>query len=339
MKNTVLLFGGNSGERLVSVASAQNLAQNYDFNEIVFIHTDGKLSLVAKTELLAHANAFQDEFKPSGKPFGDSLKNALEFFKNKIIFLALHGTEGEDGQLQALFEKAQVYFTGSGSESSRNAFLKDASKEMVRKLGLTLAPEMVVPQKLSENEKAQLINFFNQHQKIVLKPVASGSSIGLYIIHNRADLDHAIADMAKAEFTTYLAEKFLQGRELTVAVIDSEKGLEALAPSEVIMVAGRNFDYEGKYLGHGTTEVTPADLNPEEIKRAQTLAIEAHKAFACYGYSRTDMILIDSHPIFMETNTLPGLSKASFVPQQLACCKIPLKDFISRQLALAEARR
>lgn len=338
MNKSVLLFGGNSGERLVSTASAQNLAQNFEFDEIVYIHTDGKLSQISKTELLAHANAFQNQFATKIPPFAKSLSEGVAFFKNKNVFLALHGTEGEDGQLQALFEKNKIMFTGSGAEASHNAFLKDTSKEIVRKLGLTLAPEMVVEKNPSSNDKEKLFNFFEQHKKIVLKPVASGSSIGLYIVNSRADLDHALASMAKAEFTTYLAEKFLKGRELTVAVIDSEKGLQALAPSEVIMIPGRNFDYEGKYLGHGTTEVTPAKLEPGEIERAQELAIAAHKAFSCYGYSRTDMILVDSHPIFMETNTLPGLSKASFVPQQLACYKIAIKDFVVRQLELAQKR-
>lgn len=338
MGKSVLLFGGNSGERLVSVASAQNLAKNYPFTEIVFLHQDGKLSVVSQPELLEHQNAFQKEFTTKEKAFANSLQEALSFFSHKTVFLALHGTEGEDGKLQELFESAKICFTGSGSVASKNAFEKDASKKIIAKLGLTLAPEMIFSKNPNPQTIHQLNDFFQRHQKIVFKPVASGSSIGLHIISNKNELDSALVQIAKAEFDIYLAEKFLKGRELTLGVVDGENGLEALVPSEVILNDGHNFDYAGKYLGHGTTEITPADISPFELERAQKLAMDAHRAFACYGYSRTDMILVDSTPIFMETNTLPGLTKASFFPQQLQCLKREMKDFIGGQLKLAEKR-
>lgn len=335
---TVLLFGGNSGERLVSVASAQNLAQNYDFSEIIYLHKDGALSIISKSELIEHQNAFQNEFKTSNKPFATNLNSALNFFKDKIIFLALHGTEGEDGKIQELFESAKICFTGSGSTASKNAFEKDASKKIIGKLGLTLAPEMVFTKKPDQATLNQITNFFKQHQKIVFKPVASGSSIGLHIISNEAELKHALEQIAKAEFDVYLAEKFLTGRELTAGVIDRNNNLEGLLPSEVVLNEGNNFDYEGKYLGRGTTEITPAKINADELAKVKELALASHRAFGCYGYSRTDMILVNSQPIFMETNTLPGLTKASFIPQQLHCSAISMNEFIASQLELARKR-
>lgn len=338
MKKTVLLFGGNSGERLVSVASAQNLAKNFQFSEIVFIHLNGNLSLIPQSELINHPNAFQNEFKPQGNPFAFVIKEALSFFADKNIFLALHGTEGEDGALQALFESANICFTGSGSLASKNAFEKDTSKKIIAKLGLTLAPELIFTKSPTPGVIEQLNNFLREHKKIVFKPVASGSSIGLHIISIADDLNKALVQIAQAEFDVYLAEKFLKGRELTVGVIDGVNGLQALVPSEVILNEGHNFDYEGKYLGRGTTEITPAALTSTELELSQKLAVASHRAFNCYGYSRTDMILVDSKPIFMETNTLPGLTKASFLPQQLQCVKVEMKDFIERQLALAERR-
>jgi D-alanine-D-alanine ligase len=133
-------------------------------------------------------------------------------------------------------------------------------------------------------------------------------------------------------------ENFITGRELTVGVTQIENDLVALPASEVILNEGRSFDYNGKYLGSGTTEVTPASLTEAELEAAQRLAIEAHLAFHCYGYSRTDMILAADGPYFLETNTLPGLSKPSFVPQQLLAADIPIKTFIEEQIRLAEIR-
>ena len=114
--------------------------------------------------------------------------------------------------------------------------------------------------------------------------------------------------------------------------------LKALPASEIVLNEGHSFDYNGKYLGSGTTELTPAPLTEIEMKRAQQVAIQAHKALGCYGYSRTDMILSGQDVYFLETNTLPGLSKPSFVPQQLQAAGMSVEQFISRQLILAAKR-
>lgn len=338
MGNSVLLFGGNSGERLVSVASAQNLASHYDFSEIVFLHKTGELSLVSKDELLAHKNAFEVEFMARSKPFSLSLKDSLTFLKGKTVFLALHGTEGEDGKIQALFESAKIGFTGSGAVSSKNSFAKDTSKKIISHFKIPLAPEFVFARKNLLTVDTKLKNFFDEHKKIVIKPTESGSSIGLHIIFDLKSLNEALTAIRGEEYEFYIAEKFIEGRELTVGVFNNSQGLSSLSPSEIILQEGHSFDYQGKYLGRGTIEVTPAKLSPSEIEMAQKLAKDAHLAFGCYGYSRTDMILTKNGPLFLETNTLPGLSKASFVPQQLAYAKIPMKEFIEGQLTLAENR-
>ncbi len=338
MQNTILLFGGSSEERLVSVASAQNIANRYPFSEICFIHKDGALSLVSKDELLFHQNAFQVEFKPAAKPFASSIESALPFLKNKVVFLGLHGTEGEDGTIQALFEKAQIQFTGSGSESSANAFNKDKAKSIVAKVGVNMAPQMIVNVSASGELAPSLKAFFQTHGKIVLKPLANGSSIGLFIVSDLSALESAMKAISTLNYGSYLAEKFMVGRELTVAVVDDGSGPKALPASEVLLSSGHSFDYQGKYLGKGTTEVTPAEISASEMKAAQELALAAHQALQCYGYTRTDMMLTADGPVFMETNTLPGLTKASFVPQQLAAAGMDFAAFIEGQLKRARER-
>ncbi len=338
MKSSILLFGGKSEERLVSVASAQNMARQFDFAEIWFLHKNGSLARVEKAELLAHQKIFEVEFETFEEPFAKSVSEALPRLKDSSVFLALHGTEGEDGTLQKILEDAKVAFTGSGSVSSRNAFLKDISKSIVTKKGVPVAPQMMVNHSNANELKSSITRFYQEHKKIVLKPLANGSSIGLHIIQDTESLERALNALASNPYGDYLAEKFLEGRELTVGILQSETGLVALPPSEVILSKGHSFDYHGKYLGRGTTEITPAELSPSEVAAVQALAKTAHQALQCYGYSRTDIILTPMGPVFLETNTLPGLSKASFVPQQLAAAGISFQNFIEMQLKLAEAR-
>lgn len=338
MKKTVLLFGGSSGERLVSVASAQNLVENFNFDEIAFLDQLGSLYLVSKPELLAHANPFLKEFATSSQPMTTSLLNALDFFKSKTIFLAFHGTEGEDGKIQKIFEDHKINFTASGSLASQNAFNKKDSKKIVAAANIQITDELCFTQKDIVVQKSKIVNFLNTHRKIVLKPIANGSSIGIYIVDQIDALETALQKISTSNLGEYIAEKFIEGRELTVGVYESAKGLIALPPSEVILSAGRSFDYEGKYLGQGATEVTPAQLSASEIQDVQAMALQSHSALNCYGYSRTDLILTKDGPIYLETNTLPGLSRPSFLPQQLNVADIKFSDFIQRQLELAEKR-
>jgi D-alanine-D-alanine ligase len=334
-QNLVLLCGGSSEERLVSVASAQNLANQFEFGEIWFIHQSGALSLVPHSELLAHADAFQKQFHPTAAPFAKEIKETFGRLKDKQVFIALHGTEGEDGALQALFENAKIAFTGSGSTSSRQAFEKDQAKAIVAKKGITIAPQLIVQ---GEQNTEALTQFFQLHHKIVLKPLANGSSIGLHIIHDASSLQKALQALSAQKYGPYLAEKFIEGRELTVGVFHDGKNLCVLPPSEVVLTKGHSFDYQGKYLGRGTTEVTPAEISAAQTADVQRIAKLAHEALGCYGYSRTDLMLTPNGAVFLETNTLPGLTKASFVPQQLAAANIDFKTFVESQLALASRR-
>ena len=339
MKKSVLLFGGSSEERLVSVASAQNLAIQYPFSEICFLDSNGFLSAINKEELLSHKDPFQVEFTTRGKPLANSLSEAIDFFKDKTIFLAFHGTQGEDGTIQSLFESANISFTGSDSTSSRLAFEKDKAKKALATLDIAVSPEMVLNPENSKDVSSTIQDFYKKYGKMVVKPIANGSSIGLHIITDENSLNKATQAMASEKLGSYLLEKFVEGRELTIGVLQSQSGLKALPPSEVVLNAGHSFDYQGKYLGRGTTEITPANLSAAEKRMAQEIAVLAHKSLGCFGYSRTDIILTSTGPVFLETNTLPGLSKASFIPQQLKAANIEFSQFIKDQLELGERRK
>ena len=329
----IILFGGSSEERMVSVASGQNLASKISEAKLLFWGEDGTVTKVSHEELAKHENPFTHQFKPSIAPTFPSMQEALSELKNKFVILALHGTEGEDGTLQKFYESHNIAFSGSGSQASGLAFDKFLTKELAKKFGIPVAEDLVLKDYSLPN-LAKLDAFYKKHLKIVLKPLANGSSVGLFIIQNEVQLMEAI-NKIKTGTVQYIVEPFLEGREITVGVWEKKKGEVIPLPcSEVRVIKGRQFDYEGKYLGAGVEEITPAEIDANQTKTCQEIALKIHQLVGCKGYSRTDMILTDKGPIMLEINTLPGLSKASFVPQQLTAMNVQLRDFFEAQIAL-----
>ncbi len=333
----VLIFGGTSNERMVSVASAQNVVNYFQDPEIYFVSPIGAWHRVSKSELLEHKNPFVSEFKPTSPLISKNLDGMTDHLKSHVCFLALHGTAGEDGLFQDFFELHKIAYTGSSARTSRLCFDKSKAKEIARKENMALALELRVHFD-SDESMTKLKYFFNERKKIVLKPNANGSSFGLFIVSSQLELDKAIEEIKKSSEHDYIVEEFIVGREMTVGVLEKANTLIPLAASEVILDQGMNFDYQGKYLGRGTKEITPAMLNAVEKKQCQDLALQAHAIFGCSGYSRTDMMLTNRGPVFMETNTLPGLTKASFYPQQLEAEKIPFSVFIEQLLLIGRSR-
>lgn len=344
----VLMFGGNSEERLVSVASAQNLARTMaeksatPFDELWFVSPSGSVTPTTLDELCRHENPFKIAFQPSQRVMAASIEEAILNLKKATdrqpsVFLGFHGTFGEDGKVQALLEKNLIPFTGSGSKSSHLCFEKNLAKVEMKAKGFKVAPELILTSGDGKFEPP-LRSFFEEHGKIVVKPIANGSSIGLHIVTDEKIFVAACADIRQAKYGRFMAEKFIEGRELTVGILESNGQTSPLPPSEVVLNPGASFDYDGKYLGRGTTEVTPAKITKTECEIAQKTALAAHSILGCFGYSRTDLILAGTEIYFIETNTLPGLTKASFIPQQLEAAGLTVEGFVATQMADAEKR-
>jgi len=336
----ILLFGGKSDERRVSVASAQNVAATLAEAQPWYLAPTGEVFACSRTTLLEHVRPFETDFDPKCTKSFSSFSEGIEREKvsNPTVFLALHGGEGEDGTLQSELERLRVPFTGSGSESSQRAFHKQTTKQIAKANGIRVAPSAVLKTPSLGAIDRTLTGLFNEHGELIAKPMASGSSVGLFRIRSEDDISKIAVALAELKGQEYLVEKFLTGRELTVGVYEDDKALQALPPSEVILAQGREFDYAGKYLGLGTQEITPADLTAKECADAQAMALVIHRALGCYGYSRTDIILTSEGPVFLETNTLPGLTRASFIPQQIAAAGLKFPDFLQGQLTLARNR-
>lgn len=336
MNDVIILFGGTSGERRVSVASAQNVATRLAGAELWFWSTSGEVHQVDADELARFDRPFENDFTPK-RPSSGTLAKALDA-TTKTFFLALHGGTGEDGTVQKLLEARKLGFTGSDSTASARAFDKVAAKNIVRLKGVKVADSVVLPQRAPDAAKAALGDLFKKHGRVVVKPVADGSSVGLHHVRTAEDVVRVAAAVSGDSERAYLAEAFLRGREMTCGVVESNGKTRALPPSEVIMDEGRAFDFEGKYLGKGTREVTPAEAPPEILRAVQQLVITAHEALGCRGYTRTDVIVTDAGPCFLETNTLPGMTKASFIPQQLAAEGTDVTKFLREQLEIARTR-
>ena len=339
MTTTIVLFGGTSDERHVSVASAQNVLRAFagDGNVLAWFQgPDGAVHDVAVREVLAHERPFVTDFVPSRPAIFPDAEQALDTLPvdDPVFLLALHGTGGEDGTLQRLFEARGLPFTGSGATASAAAFDKDRAKELVKSV-IRVAESRVA--RAAAEVRGVIDDMLSRHERIVLKPLAAGSSRGLFFLGRDGNVDDIVAQIT-ALGIPYIVEQFIRGRELTVGVLDHGEGPFPLPVIEIEVDSDRAFDYEGKYLGQGTREICPAVIPEELAQEAQQAALAAHLALGCEGYSRSDFVAAADGVYFLETNTLPGLTTSSLVPQELAVIGIGFREFLDRQLELALAR-
>lgn len=333
----IVFFGGTSDERHVSVASAQNVLRALDGQALAWFQSaDGAVYDVGVREVLAHERPFVADFVPSRPAIFPDAEQALDTLPvdDPVFLLAVHGTGGEDGTLQRLLEARGLPFTGSGSVASEAAFDKDRAKELVR--GKVRIAESRVSRN-ADDIRDVIADMLSRHERIVLKPLAAGSSRGLFFLGRDGEVEDVARQVANLGIP-YIVEQFIRGRELTVGVVDQDGAPVALPVIEIEVDSDRTFDYEGKYLGAGTREICPAVIPPELAREAQQAAVAAHVALGCEGYSRTDLVAAEDGVYFLETNTLPGLTTSSLVPQELAVVGVGFREFLEGQMGLAVAR-
>jgi D-alanine-D-alanine ligase len=324
-----ILFGGTNKERLVSVASAQALHSALPDADLWFWDADDSVHQIQPQALLAHSRPFEDPFKPGTSSVG-RIAPALDKARaeDRLLVLGLHGGTAENGELQAMCEMRGIPFTGSGSASSHLAFDKIAAKRFAEIAGVK-APAGVA---LEEMEKA-----LAEYGKLIAKPARDGSSYGLIFVNSTQDL---IAVRNAATTEEYVVEPFITGVEATCGVLERLDGsVTSLPPIEIIPAEGGfGFDYRAKYLAKATQEICPGRFAPNISAQIMDQALRAHQAMSCSGYSRSDFIVSEEGPIFLETNTLPGLTKASLYPKALKAQGIEFADFLQDQIALAQRR-
>ncbi len=325
-----ILFGGTNKERLVSAATAQALHTALPEADLWFWDADDAVHETSGKALLAHARPFEDPFKPDRARVSSSIEQAMDRAKaeDRVLVLGLHGGRAENGELQAMCELRGVAFTGSGSASSNLAFDKVAAKRFAAIAGVN-SPAGIA---LSDLDAA-----LAEYGRLIAKPVRDGSSYGLIFVNSRQDLV-AVRNAARTE--EYVIEPFIAGTESTCGVLEQADGsVIALPPIEIIPAeGGLGFDYRAKYLAKATQEICPGRFLPDISSAIMDMALRAHKALSCSGYSRTDFIVSDKGPVYLETNTLPGLTKASLYPKELKARGIDFAEFLKGQIEIAERR-
>lgn len=293
-----VLMGGASAEHEVSLATGWNVMDNLDRSK----YEPFAIRITRKKEWFVR---------------GRKTTEAKALANCNVVFNALHGTFGEDGKVQALLEYFEKKYTGSGITASAIAIDKLRSREMFKMAGLQVPKTLKI--RKGANYQALLNMFVNKvaNFPVVVKPCSNGSSVGVSIVNNSAQLGKALQAAFKVE-KKILIEEFINGTEVTCGVLEdfNDKPVAALPVTEIIpQKSHKFFDYRAKYKAGHSDEITPARLDQEKTRRVQEISEKAHQLLGCRAYSRTDMIIRGNDIYVLETNTLPGLTENSLLPK------------------------
>ncbi|CAN2046729.1 D-alanine--D-alanine ligase [Candidatus Magnetomoraceae bacterium gMMP-1] len=298
-----LLSGGISSEREVSLKSGQGVFNALNKKKYEIISYDPKTDIA---RLVADAP------------------------KIDIALIIMHGPYGEDGTIQGLLDLLKIPYQGSGVLGSSIAMDKVISKRLYESAGLKVPPYMVINKGESWNAQDCIKHI---GLPLVLKPVQGGSSVGMSIISSEADFEKAVKKAFKYD-NRLLLETYISGTEITGGVIGNDE-LEALPLIEIIPDKQYEFfDYQAKYTPGATQEICPARLNEKFTGLAQECAKKAHNALSCLGYSRTDMILKDDQLFILETNTIPGMTPTSLLPQAAEAAGMDFSQLLDQLIKL-----
>jgi D-alanine-D-alanine ligase len=246
----------------------------------------------------------------------------------EVVFLALHGTYGEDGTVQAELESLGIPYTGCGVESSRIAFDKILAKQRMREAGVPTPRFQVLR---SGNDPWPGADWTCP---VVLKPAREGSSVGLQFVQTPGEFPEALRASLR-HGTEILMEPRILGRETTVGILDGA----ALPVVEVRPKSGA-YDYRNKYTPGCTDYHCPAEFSPETTLRIQEAALGAFRAVGARDYARVDvMVTADGAPMVLEVNTLPGMTETSLLPKAAAAAGIPFRELCGRMVDLALRRQ
>ena len=250
--------------------------------------------------------------------FVDKLKK----LKPKLVFNALHGKYGEDGFVQSILESLKIPYTHSGVLSSSLAMDKELSRLIFIKNNLKV-PKYFLLQKDHQGNSNKKFNNKKIKFPIVIKPINEGSSLGVSICKNKKQFTNKYKKLME-NYDRILVEEYIPGREIQVAVM-GEKALGAIE-----LVPRRQFyDYTAKYSNSAQTQhIMPAPLSPKKYKEILGLAKKAHELLGCRGITRSDFRFFKNKFYLLETNTQPGLTKLSLVPEIAQYCGIKFEDLI-----------
>jgi D-alanine-D-alanine ligase len=304
-----LLAGGKSGEREVSLSGAAVFEQALDPDKFIIRRYDPAYDLA------------------------DLARDSREI---DFAFILLHGLFGEDGSVQGMLDLLDIPYQGSGILGSAVAMDKNLAKVLYRMEGIPVADWQVVTS-ADEAHCEQMAR--EMGLPLVIKPVRDGSSLGLTIARSAEEVKNGVA-LALENDTRVMVEKYIEGREITVSVLGNEDP-EAMPVIEIVPGDEYEFfDYNAKYLPGASKEICPAEIDDELTRTAQQYGVKAHKILQLHGYSRSDMIIDRDNTIYiLETNTIPGMTQTSLLPQSATAHGLAYPQLLERLIELGMAAK
>ncbi len=337
--SVAILYGGLSNEREVSIKTGQQVYthlsdEKYD-KHCIELTTDGRLLM--NKSVIEEGSGGNDATRTLAIMDTKTglTKHALQKFD--VVFLALHGKYGEDGKIQSILDILGVPYTGSGVLASALGMDKTMAKKFVSHLGIAVSKHIIVT---ARTPMPDILTDIQMHigYPCVIKANASGSSVGVYIVKNEAEVADAVKNALQHD-THVMIEEYLSGREITCGVLGNthRTPLEVLPPAEVVS-QNTFFDYEAKYFSDKTQEICPAPITQKETETIKRYAKDIHHSFGCEGLSRSDFILKDGTFYFLEINTLPGMTEHSLCPKEARAAGMTFSEFLDKQIALAREK-
>ncbi|WP_113661298.1 D-alanine--D-alanine ligase [Pedobacter nanyangensis] len=322
MKKTIaLLTGGTTGEWVVSVKSAATIGQNIDTSKYEVY----KIMLTENGWFYEPADSVKIEVDKND--FSLTVKGKKIVFDG--VFIAIHGSPGEDGKLQGYFDMLGIPYTTCNALTSAITMNKGYTKAIVngiKNLNVAKSLQLFKDNYSADEVKAQLkLPYF-------VKPNNGGSSIGMSKVKTVDELDTAL-EKAFNEDTQVLVEEFVEGREFSIGVFKT-KGKIVVLPTTEVKTKNEFFDFDAKYTPGVTEEITPGDMNDEEKARVEQVVADVYQKLNCRGIVRIDYFLEHGtgNFYFIEINTIPGQTATSFIPQQVAAMGMKLQDFYTQVL-------
>ncbi len=270
---------------------------------------------------------------------GQDLIRRLRDEQPDAAFVAMHGRDGEDGTIQELLEILGIPYTGSGVPACVRAMDKVVAKHALRDAGIP-TPDFYAFNQTAFEElgAARALPAIEERLEfpIVVKPAGQGSALGIKFARTAADVPNALV-AAFSYDTKVLLERFVDGRDLAVAVIEGPDGPEALPVVEAIPDTDDFYDFEARYVIGATRFICPAELPQEVTARAQELALATWRTLGCSGFARIDLMLAGDDLTVLEANAIPGLTDTSLLPLAADAAGIGFDEFVARMLDLAVA--
>lgn len=315
MRTIAIVAGGNSSEYEISVKSANEVSKILSSRYITYII------------MIRGINWYWED--PKGR-FHVIDKNDFSLMTDDsrirfdAVFIAIHGTPGEDGLLQGYLDMLEIPYTSCSSFCSALTFNKQACKSYLREYGIPMADSVLINRREVPGT-SEIIS--RTGLPCFVKPNASGSSFGVSKVTKEEELSSAI-EKAFHESPEVMVEAFMEGREVGCGVVKSG-GKTLILPVTEIISKNDFFDYEAKYTPGRSDEITPADLPAEITDEIQEMSSAVYDILGCNGIVRVDFIIVGTRPFFLEINSVPGMTPESIVPKQAEAAEIPLEELYS----------